>query len=62
MILAYTPQLVDDMARRQNLPLEEGRLELVAATLTHVRTFIKTLEGEGNTGPARTEGAADEPL
>lgn len=49
MIPPYTPELITELARRQSLQLPKERLELIAATLTHVRTFIATLDAKTQT-------------
>lgn len=63
MIPSYTPELLAELARRQNLPLPEDRLETVAATLTHVRRFIATLETDRHDDcEGAKEAASDETL
>ena len=56
MIPSYTPELLAELARRHDLPLPEDRLEMVAATLTHVRRFIATLATKQ---PEDCEGAKE---
>lgn len=63
MIQSYTPDLLAELARRHDLPLPEDRLETVAATLTHVRRFIATLEtSRHDDRDGAKEAASDETL
>ncbi|WP_018690402.1 hypothetical protein [Ahrensia kielensis] len=62
MIPTYTPELITELARRQMLHLPEERLELIAATLTHVRTFIATLDATTQTSILNKEADLDETL
>ncbi|MFC5584182.1 hypothetical protein ACFPOD_03590 [Nitratireductor kimnyeongensis] len=43
-IPAYTAEMIADLADRHKLPLPQERRDAVAATLTHVRSFIATLQ------------------
>jgi hypothetical protein len=43
-IPAYTAEMIADLADRHELPLPQERRAAVAATLTHVRSFIGTLQ------------------
>ncbi|WP_336057648.1 hypothetical protein [Nitratireductor sp. CH_MIT9313-5] len=60
MIPPYNPQLVADLARQQHLPLPQERLEMVAATLTHVRNFIMKLETPSPNSSLNAKGSTDE--
>lgn len=63
MIPSYTADLLAELARRHDLPLPEDRLETVAATLTHVRRFIATLEtNQHDDRDGAKEAASDETL
>lgn len=60
MIPPYSPQLIADIARQQHLPLPQERLEMVAATLTHVRNFIMKLEPPSPNTSLNAEGSSNE--
>ncbi|KFB09312.1 hypothetical protein [Nitratireductor basaltis] len=62
MIPPYSPEVIAELARQQHLPLAEDRLELVAATLTHIRNFIQKLEDPASKTSSHTESSSDENL